>query len=106
MTEWKSEFLLRKPMSFEWLNENTVIQRKYIEEQSVIQGENTYLSWTCQSRKLTKEEYEAMLDQSYTPFNQKLDKSVDKGNDYNLIIMSAIADLYEKIALLEEKVPK
>lgn len=80
MNEWKEEILSRCPEKFEQLNKNSYIYRKNIEKKEDEDG-NVY--YTCLSSVITKDEYNNLVN---TDFNNKF-----------LILMEAIADIYEKM---------
>ena len=105
MTEWRREILSKKPKEFERLNEKFVIQRRDIVENSVIE-KNTNIEQTiyeCYSRTLCNEEYDTLKDSLYTPAQMKNEKNFKENDSNMLIVMSAIADLYEKVSELQEK---
>lgn len=77
---WTEEILSRYPEKYEQLNDSTYIIRRNITKETDEQGNVFY---RCECKTITKDEYSNMID---SDFNNKF-----------LIIMEAIADIYEKL---------
>lgn len=109
VSEWFDETLSEKPEEFQKLNPNTYMQRTNAKK-ITITNPNTKedeVYWTCRSRKIPTSLYNEYMSNKAAPTNDALRAMItdlqekQKTNDENtLIVMSALADLYETVALL------
>lgn len=106
-TEWREELCSEYPKQFQKLNPTTYIQRKNIRKMESKEGEMGFLGYICESRIISNEVYEAFMDDMNAPSQmeireklQKVEESQDLADSNNLVIMSAIADLYEALTAL------
>lgn len=109
-TEWQKELCSSYPATFEQLNPDAYIQRRNIVRREAVEDDSMIGSdpgFECESRYISKDVYEAFMEQLESPSQQQIvnnltmvqdNQSLSDGN--MLIIMSAIADLYETLAVL------
>lgn len=98
-TAWEVEYCgSTKPEQFQKLDPdgNSYMQRKNIEEVTETDGEgNTYTSYKCMSRFISKDVYEEFMDALDTPTQIALMEQFKVSDENTLAIMSAIAEIYE-----------
>lgn len=96
MQGWKSESCSSVPKEMEKVNSNTYIQRRNItrvERESMNGNGEKEVSYTCECRFLSEDEYYDLLQQ---------EENTEKVNENLLISMGAQAELYEKMLATEE----
>lgn len=109
-TEWQKELCSSYPAEFEQLNPDVYIQRRNIiqkqavEDNSMMRG---YSGFECESRYISKDVYEAFMEQLESPSQKQIVNNLTTvqnnqslSDENMMIIMSAIADLYETLAVL------
>lgn len=96
MQGWKSETCSSVPKELEKVNSNTYIQRRNIvrvERDSMDGSGDKEVSYTCECRFLSEDEYGNLLQQ---------EENTENINANILISMGAQAELYEKMLATEE----
>ena len=92
MQEWKKELCREQPETLQELGKGTYIQRRNITPYERKDGNGEAdKGYSCEYRILTKEEYFAALEQENSNKNMLIETEKNQ-----LVIMQAIADLYEK----------
>lgn len=106
-TDWSEEICSHEPQQFEQLNPTTYIQRRNVKKVPYTVGENESFEYVCESRFISSDLYEEFMKMLDSPAQQQVINnfhSVSEGQQISdedmLIIMSAIADLYETVAVL------
>ena len=96
MQEWKKELCREQPKTLHELGKGTYIQRRNITPYERKDGNGEAdKGYSCEYRILTKEEYFAALEQENSNKNM-LTSMAAQAEKNQLVIMQAIADLYEK----------
>lgn len=107
-TEWSKERLGYQPKQFEKVNETTYIQRKNI-HRDVLTNDSiaSEPGWVCECRFISDDIYEEFMEAMDSPSQQQIINNLhtitsfqELSDSNTLILMSAIADLYETIAVL------
>jgi hypothetical protein len=96
MQGWKTENCSSLPKELEMVNASTYIQRRNItrvERDSMDGSEEKEVSYACEYRFLSEDEYYNLLQQ---------EENTEKVNENILISMRAQAELYEKLLATEE----
>lgn len=95
-TDWTEEYFSSEPKTFVKLNDSVYLQRRNIRlrEKREDESEDIDPSYICESRKISKDVYEALMDTLYTPSQEEL-----SGNQ--LDTMESIADLYSNQSEME-----
>lgn len=62
MSEWKKELCSERPDEFQQISDNSYLQRKDIVE-APPKEDGTPGGWECLSKKITKKEYDALMDE-------------------------------------------
>lgn len=109
-TPWREETLSRLPQQFEQLNSNQYIQRKniHLDETPKEDGmEESEPSYICESRVISKADYESYMDLLDSPAQIQTSESLNaisenqaEGGSNQLAVMEAMAEIYEMLALL------
>jgi hypothetical protein len=93
-------------LQFEQLNDDTYIQRRNIQKAPDREGVEDS-GYECESRMISKDVYNDMLDALSDPSQTELlnkfnivTENQESSDDNTLIIMDAIADLYELISTI------
>ena len=97
-TEWTKELCgTEKPEAFQKVSDDTYIQRINIQsytKQDELTGEEK-TNWSCISRFISNDIYETLEDQMTTPAQLELMKQFQLTDSNSVVIMSALAELYE-----------
>lgn len=114
-TEWQKELCSIYPATFEQLNPDVYIQRRNIVRRETVTDDSMMSGdpgFECESRYISKDVYEAFMEQLESPSQQQIinnlvtvqdNQSLSDGN--TMIVMSALADIYEVIDSIMAQLP-
>lgn len=103
-TEWQKELCSVLPQEFEQLNPDCYIQRRNIVKREATEETMGDPGYECDSRFISKDVYEVFMEQLESPAQTAIMSNLDTvqvnqqtGEVNNLVIMSALADIFELI---------
>lgn len=99
-TNWSEEYCGREPLEFEQLNEMTYIQRRNIRIQEATEENPMASGYICESRLISKETYEEFETSKDSPSQEELRTKLNTNDENLMVLMDAVADLYEMILAL------
>lgn len=114
-TEWQKELCSSYPATFEQLNPDAYIQRRNIVRREAVEDDSMMggdPGFECESRYISKDVYEAFMEQLESPSQQQIINNLitvqdnQSLSDVNtMVVMSALADIYEVIDGIMAQLP-